>query len=111
MWLWRMHSYKAERANKFIVYFQNFSNTYDTIENLKEKYDAALINDKIIGLSIATRPDCINEEIAKLIREKFDLTPNGIIKYLELKKPIYSSTTNYGHFGKDGLSWERIIEI
>lgn len=60
-------SYRSQRANKFIVYFQNFTNTYDTVENLKLKYDAALINDKIVGISIATRPDCINEEIAKLI--------------------------------------------
>ncbi len=52
-------SYKSERANKFIVYFQNFTNTYDTIENLKIKYDSALINDKIVGLAVATRPDCI----------------------------------------------------
>ena len=60
-------SYKANRANKFIVYFQNFSNTYDSVENLKEKYNAALIDDRIIGISIATRPDCIDEDIAKLI--------------------------------------------
>ena len=63
-----LNSYRAERANKFIVYFQNFSNTYDTLENLKEKYDSSLIDDRIVGLSIATRPDCINEEIAKLIK-------------------------------------------
>ena len=61
-------TYRAERANKFIVYFQNFTNTYDTIENLKVKYDAALIDDRIIGISIGTRPDCINEEIAKLLK-------------------------------------------
>lgn len=61
-------TYRAERANKFIVYFQNFTNTYDTIENLKAKYDAALIDDRIIGISIGTRPDCINEEIAKLLK-------------------------------------------
>lgn len=61
-------SYKAERANKFIVYFQNFSNTYDSLKNLKEKYDSALIDDRIVGLSIATRPDCINEEIVKLLK-------------------------------------------
>lgn len=60
-------SYKAERANKFIVYFQNFSNTYDTLENLKMKYDSALIDDRIVGIDIATRPDCINEDIVKLI--------------------------------------------
>ncbi len=60
-------SYKAKRANKYIAYFQNFTNTYDTVENLKKKYDAALIDDKIVALAIATRPDCITEEIAKLI--------------------------------------------
>ena len=52
-----------------------------------------------------------DEEIASLIKEKFDLTPAGIINYLDLKKPIYRKTTNYGHFGKDDLSWERIIKL
>lgn len=61
-------SYKAERANKFIAYFQNFTNTYDTLENLKRKYDAALIDNRIVGLSVATRPDCIDENIAKLLK-------------------------------------------
>ena len=60
-------SYKAKRANKFIVYFQNFTNTYDSLENLKNKYDSALIDDRIIGLSVATRPDCIDEDIVKLL--------------------------------------------
>ena len=61
-------TYRAGRANKFIVYFQNFTNTYDTVENLKAKYDAALVDDRIVGLAIGTRPDCINEEIAKLLK-------------------------------------------
>ena len=61
------NSPRSSRANKFILYFQNFSNTYDTLENLKKKYDSGLINDKIIGLSVATRPDCINDDIAKLL--------------------------------------------
>ena len=52
-----------------------------------------------------------DEELVKLIEEKFDLTPDGIIKYLDLKKPIYEKTTNYGHFGKDDLPWEKIIEL
>lgn len=59
--------YKKNRANKFIVYFQNYTNTYDTIENLKSKYESALISDKIVCLSIATRPDCITEEICKML--------------------------------------------
>ena len=61
-------SYKAQRANKFIAYFQNFTNTYDSIYNLKCKYDSALIDNRIVGLQIATRPDCINEEICKLLK-------------------------------------------
>ena len=61
-------SYKAQRANKFIAYFQNFTNTYDSVSNLKCKYDSALIDDRIVGLEIATRPDCINENICKLLK-------------------------------------------
>lgn len=61
-------SYKSQRANKFIAYFQNFTNTYDSIENLKLKYDSALIDDRIVGLEIATRPDCINEDIVELLK-------------------------------------------
>ncbi len=51
------------------------------------------------------------EEIVNKIYEKFDFTPRGIINYLELKKPIYRKTTNYGHFGKEKLNWEKIIEL
>ena len=52
-----------------------------------------------------------DEELVKLIKERFDLTPNGIIQYLGLKEPIYTKTTNYGHFGKQDLSWENIIKV
>ena len=51
------------------------------------------------------------EELVELIKNKFDLTPDGIINYLELKKPVYEKTTNYGHFGKTDLAWEKIIKI
>lgn len=51
------------------------------------------------------------DEIVEIIKEKFDLTPEGIINYLELRRPIYARTTNYGHFGKNDLSWEKIIKL
>ena len=51
------------------------------------------------------------EEIQKKVNNTFNLTPRGIIDYLDLQKPIYKQTTNYGHFGKDNLSWEKIIEL
>ena len=63
-----LNSYRGERAEKFIVYFQSFSNTYDSFENLKKKYDIALAtSDKFVGLEVATRPDCIDEKIARLL--------------------------------------------
>ena len=85
-------SYRSERANKFIAYFQNFTNTYDSAENikhkndinsyannfytpvetLKAKYDAALIDKRIIGLEVATRPDCINSDIVNLLKSYKD---------------------------------------
>ena len=51
------------------------------------------------------------EEIIQKIRKQFDFTPKGIISYLDLKKPIYTKTTNYGHFGKEEMPWEKIIEF
>ena len=52
-----------------------------------------------------------DEEIVKIIKNKFDLTPRGIINYLDLQKPIYTRTTNYGHFGKSDLPWEQVVEL
>ena len=51
------------------------------------------------------------DEIIEKINAKFDLTPRGIINYLDLQRPIYTQTTNYGHFGKENLPWEKIVEI
>ena len=51
------------------------------------------------------------DKIIKKINDKFDLTPSGIIEYLDLKRPIYKETTNYGHFGKDYLPWEKIVKL
>ena len=87
-----LESYRGKRANKFIVYFQNFTNTYDTLENLKEKYDSALIDDRIVGIDIATRPDCINEDICKLLQS---YTNNSIEKEKCIDKS-YSVTVELG---------------
>ncbi len=51
-----------------------------------------------------------DEKFTKLVRENFDLTPNGIIKDLKLRRPIYLKTACYGHFGREeeGFSWEEV---
>jgi len=51
------------------------------------------------------------EELIKIVEKNFDLTPQGMIKTLDLKKPIYAQTTNYGHFGKAKMTWEKIEKL
>ncbi len=54
-------------AKKFIAYFQSFTNTYAPLPRLKILYDEALAHKDIVGLSVATRPDCVNMDILRLL--------------------------------------------
>lgn len=58
---------KAKEGEEFVAYFQNFTSTYADVKTLRERYDAALIDERIRVLAIGTRPDCIDEEKAALI--------------------------------------------
>ena len=58
--------YKAE---KFLAYFQAYSNTYKPVNELKIIYDEALSHEDVIGMSIGTRPDCVDEEKLDLISD------------------------------------------
>ncbi len=58
----RFHKNRYRRAEKFLAYFQAYSNTYDSLENLKRRYDQALEVENVVGLVIGTRPDCIDKE-------------------------------------------------
>jgi len=55
------------RAERFIAYFQSFSNTYAPRETLRELYEAALAFPQVVGLSIGTRPDCLADEVLELL--------------------------------------------
>jgi S-adenosylmethionine synthetase len=48
-----------------------------------------------------------DEQLSKIVRSSFDLTPRGIIKTLHLRAPIYRKTASYGHFGRAGFEWEK----
>jgi len=63
---------KSRDAKKFIAYFQAFTNTYAEYEKLKEVYDSVLPFDDIVGISIGTRPDCVDAERLKLISSYLD---------------------------------------
>ena len=55
----------------------------------------------------------MNKRINRILNTLFDFTPSGIIKELDLKKPIYSQTTSGGHFGRNtdnGFPWEKLNE-
>lgn len=58
---------KRFRANKFLSYFQAYSNTYKPVNELKLLYDKTLMPNDVVGLSIGTRPDCVDEEKLDLI--------------------------------------------
>lgn len=66
---------KRFKAQKFISYFQAFTNTYGEVEKLKEIYNSALKHEDVVGLSIGTRPDCVDEEkinmIADIAKDKY----------------------------------------
>jgi S-adenosylmethionine synthetase len=49
-----------------------------------------------------------DEELEKMVEQNVDLTPKGIIKRLDLKRPIYQRTAAYGHFGRNEFSWEQL---
>lgn len=59
----------GRRASHYIAYFQSFSSTYAPVEVLRARYDAALCDERVLGLAVATRPDCINESVADLLAE------------------------------------------
>lgn len=58
-----------KNAKKFIAYFQSFTNTYAPVEKLRSLYYEALNCEDIIGIAIATRPDCLSEEVLDLLSE------------------------------------------
>ena len=53
------------------------------------------------------------EQLVEIVRENFDLRPAGIIKMLDLRRPIYKQTAAYGHFGRNDLDlpWEKLDKV
>jgi len=96
--------YKAE---KFIAYFQSFSNTYGPYEKLKGLYEEALALDDIVGLSIGTRPDCIDESILTLLET---YTRDYLIWIEYGLQSIHDRTLAFIHRGHDGNCFKRAVE-
>jgi len=99
---------KRYKAHKFIAYFQSFSNTYGPYEKLKRLYEETLAIDDIVGLSIGTRPDCINEAILTLLegyaRDYLVWIEYGI-------QSIHDKTLAFINRGHDVKSFKRAIDV
>ena len=57
------------KKGKYIAYFQAYTNTYAPIEELREKYSQAIAEENVVALSIATRPDCLGDDVLELLEE------------------------------------------
>jgi len=67
-----------------------------------------------IGRAEPLMVEAINEKgesLAEIAKSKFDFKPRSIIEKLDLRNPIYQQTAAYGHFGKENLPWEKIVEL
>ena len=83
---------KKIKSGKYIAYFQAFTNTYAPIEVLAEKYYEAINHPDIVGISIATRPDCLGEEVLMLLSEINKIKP----VFVELGlQTIHEKTAEY----------------
>ena len=102
----RSASYMARHIAKNVV-----ANGYATKCEVQLAYAIGVAHPVSVYVNTFETNTIPEEEISKKIIDKFDLTPNGIINYLDLRKPIYRLTTNYGHFGKANLPWEKIINL
>ncbi|WP_017414973.1 TIGR01212 family radical SAM protein [Clostridium tunisiense] len=60
---------KKWKDGKYIAYFQAYTNTYAPIDVLKAKYEEAITQEDVVGLAIATRPDCLRDEVLDLLEE------------------------------------------
>ncbi|MGL6228162.1 MAG: TIGR01212 family radical SAM protein [Culicoidibacterales bacterium] len=84
-------------VTKFIGYFQAFSNTYAPVEVLREKYEAILALDGVVGLSIATRPDCLEDDVIEYLAELNTRTNLWIELGLQSMHDSTAKLINRGH--------------
>ena len=95
-------------ADKLLVYFQPYTNTYASVEILEKLYREALDNPGVVGLAIGTRPDCVDEEkialLASLAREHFVLVEYGL-------QSIYDRTLAFINRGHDYACFKNALAM
>lgn len=104
----KFHRVRYRKAEKFLAYFQPYSNTYAPLERLREVYEEALSHPLVAGIVIGTRPDCVDEDkldfLASLARDHVVVIEYGI-------ESVYDRTLqriNRGHSFEDAV---RAVEM
>ncbi len=99
---------KRYGAEKFIVYFQPYTNTHAPVERLEEMYREALKAPDVVGLAIGTRPDCVDEAkiglLEELARDSFILVEYGL-------QSVYDRTLEFINRGHDYAAFVRAVEL
>ncbi|OGI21776.1 MAG: TIGR01212 family radical SAM protein [Candidatus Melainabacteria bacterium RIFOXYA12_FULL_32_12] len=101
---------KRFKAKKFISYFQAYTNTYGSLEHLKITYDKALQHKDVIGLSIGTRPDCIDAEKVDLISSYTDNHYVWVEYGLQSMHDKTLKFINRGHTAQDFINAVKITQ-
>lgn len=95
------------KSEKYIAYFQAFTNTYAPVEILKEKYLEAIHRKDIVALSIATRPDCLGDDVMQLLNEMNQIKP----VFVELGlQTIHKKSADYIRRGYELDVYDRAVK-
>ncbi len=92
------------KTQKYLAYFQSYTNTYGSVDTLKKIYSEALSVEGVEGLVIATRPDCIDAEILQMIKS----VTNG--KYLSIEFGAESTIDKTLEFINRGHTWQQTVD-
>ena len=107
--IWQQKKFLSNKWNtdKYIAYFQNFTNTYSSYEDLRDKYFEAISQEGVVGLAIATRPDCMSKQVLELLTELNQKT----YLWIELGlQTIHESTAKFIRRGYALEIYERAIQ-
>lgn len=97
---------KKIKSGKYIAYFQAFTNTYAPIEILRQKYEEAINRPDIVALSIATRPDCLGDDVLRLLDEMNKIKP----VFVELGlQTIHQKSAKYIRRGYDLSVYDKAV--
>ena len=97
---------KKIKSGKYIAYFQAFTNTYAPVETLRQKYEEAINHPDIVALSIATRPDCLGDDVLRLLDEMNKIKP----VFVELGlQTIHQKSAKYIRRGYDLSVYDKAV--